>query len=909
LAIGAVVLGVLLTDTPLERWVGDISLVDHPNTWCNDNSVECNVGADVVGFLIGAAFVFLLYHFYWKRRAVRHYRARARRKPADLFVAPPDTAHAGMVPSRGKLARGIAKQLRSATVVRPHIVQGDAGAGKSTLLVLLAREVLRMGAIPVAISVRGETADADVDAITRGRFVELIEERVQTAEHATRIYRDLRHEGAIVALADGLDELGVSSPAELDQAVRLVVECAGRQKLACVFACRPEAVPPNVDAAVHELQQVADEDVIQYLAGDEAGGQQAAGAARQALKDLVEAGRLGEVPLLVRALRDLSLADPTYVELLAEHVKRAGPAPGEATVHRTRVALLDRRLADRLSTGLGAAADAAWLPGLEGAACALLGRNALMLEREEFHEEMEKLPAAVRPDDADLVLAAGARLDLLLLLRGTDSLHVRFNQGIDQAHLASRAIERAPEVLDQLLPRASFPALGEATAMSAARRRNAAHTRRLCKALLDAGDQAPPGRRLLLYAAAASTATAGGYDGLNHRLATAIAKHWRGAPRYARQVAVSALRHVDGPESARALLALTNDREDYSVRFDAAQALMERGMEAYDAIEAHADPRQTVSSTLERAASEGVFSEEGLPHRVAVLGWILPTWARTAKSRRPEIDKHIADYADLILGNGAPPGIEASLAQGFKWAARTKGEIGEGEDRALKLLESCSFWYSKVMLLHAVALRTAHHDYSKLDELKDVVGRLAESPHPFVAQAASLTEEVLAAHEKDEDKGKTVADHLIWQDESYAVFGDGSDLDDAAAELVADIVLTLNLTEARGEPDTYRSRTLREAFLREDIPACLREREGRERMLAPARHDGLCCDHGLCPYPAPGFAAGRGELGEAFCHHMATLARKRRRPKLARQRPPWQSGVPKAEVAGFWERMEKRARS
>jgi predicted ATPase len=58
-------------------------------------------------------------------------------------------------------------------------------------------------------------------------------------------------------------------------------------------------------------------------------------------------------------------------------------------------------------------------------------------------------------------------------------------------------------------------------------------------------------------------------------------------------------------------------------------------------------------------------------------------------------------------------------------------------------------------------------------------------------------------------------------------------------------------------------------------------------------------EHKLCPYPREGFARARGELGEAFCHHLAELARKP---------PPWQPDIPSRELNTFWRAMEERAR-
>jgi hypothetical protein len=900
LVVLAVVLAVVFSDGWLLRWLLPDELVDDPDRWCNDSAFGCNVLVDVLGIVVGAVLVLIGYHFLWKRRALRHYRATARGRTHELFAAPPEP-HRGDAPEpRVELARGITRELRSREIVRAQIVEGQAGAGKSTFMLLLARQLIHAGAVPVAVSLRGRPADLDLDALARQRFSDIVEDRVRTPEEAARIWRELRREGSVVVLADGLDELGVASIAERDQAVRIVLEAARRQEppLPCVFTSRPDTVPPAVDAAVRPLPPLELEESLAALG--------VAPGAEDGHATLVEAAGLGEVPLVLAALGELAATDAAYVRLLADHVDRA-TAPGtRARKTLARVALLDRLLAMRLfgsrpASPAGTRADA--LAGIEGVACALLRRNVLALDREQLGAVVTELPAVVRPDDVDLVLAIGERLGLLQLLGSAERLQVRFTHTIGQSHLASRAIERSPEVLDHLLARREAPDLGVVAALSAARRHDPAHTRRLCRRLLEARAGANPKRRMLLSTAAAQTATAGGEHSLNSEIAAAAVSDWAEAPRHVRLRAVTALAELPGPESARALHGWTDDREDYAGRLEAALALMDRGLDAYDAIEHPAAPAgRTVSETLRLAMRDGCHAEDGLAHRVAVFGWLLPSWARGAGTRRPELDAHVGMYVKLLGHDRTPPGVEASLAQGFKFAADRTGATGEGEERALDLLESCRFWYSVVVLLHAVTLRRIHGGYTQAARLEDVVGRLAlEAEHPFVRRAAALSARVLDACRRDMDEASLLACRMIWLDETYAVVGDGGDLDDDAAELVADIAITANLTEARGAPDTYRSEVLRKAYLRTDLPACLREPGGRERLLAHGNgtRQANCCAHGLCPYPV-GAAVGRGELGEAFCHHMAELARKRQ--------PPWQPGATREELVVFWRRMEARGR-
>ncbi len=200
--------------------------------------------------------------------------------------------------------------------------------------------------------------------------------------------------------------------------------------------------------------------------------------------------------------------------------------------------------------------------------------------------------------------------------------------------------------------------------------------------------------------------------------------------------------------------------------------------------------------------------------------------------------------------------------------------------------------------------------------------------HPFVAEAGDLAALALECG---------IPGRFIWIDESGIVGKVGSRpaspsdyrkhnlwippssgwsaLDRRAQQLVADVLIMLNLTEQAGSAESPKAREHRlESANRSTLPPCLtRDR----RPLQPGRtigsavmasHGSTCldgCQFELCPYPPSG-AQPRAELSEAFCRRQQSLlAHRWRRP--GRKTAPWQGLTPK-ELETFWAQMAWRSR-
>jgi hypothetical protein len=191
--------------------------------------------------------------------------------------------------------------------------------------------------------------------------------------------------------------------------------------------------------------------------------------------------------------------------------------------------------------------------------------------------------------------------------------------------------------------------------------------------------------------------------------------------------------------------------------------------------------------------------------------------------------------------------------------------------------------------------------------------------HPFVAEAGKLAVEALRTRQPE---------RFLWIDETGIVSSVGSRgaqaikdrkhhlwippsagwaaLDPRAQQLVADVLLLLNLAE-RGEGPDEIERRLRRVEVN-DLPLCFTR---NRNPLDPKRTVGSLstapgsncidgCRHRLCPYPPDGVQPYRSELSEAFCRGQQSLLNR----GLS---APWQT-IHRTNLKRFWAQMADRAR-
>src|SRR5215469_15690950 len=320
--------------------------------------------------------------------------------------------------------------------------------------------------------------------------------------------------------------------------------------------------------------------------------------------------------------------------------------------------------------------------------------------------------------------------------------------------------------------------------------------------------------------------------------------------------------------------------------------------------------------------------------------------------------RHVGRDGRLPGEQDLPIAHEIALAQGFKYAANRRplqpDVLGESRmflaEQALELLRNARYWFSQLTLIHALCLLNLSDGQKqpwdkygskpeaivqhwldvagqdRADGARSANGHAGIRPHPFVREAARLC--VLALKTGRPQR-------YLWIDEAGVVGHVGSRnlsgatilrrhrlwippsagwtaLNGSAQQLVADVLLLLNLAE-RGELPNDQERRLRRSN-RRDLPPCMTNyREALEASLTvgtavPIVAGSSCvdgCAFELCPYPPKG-TQPRVEMSEAFTRRQQTLLSRTLRHPL-RQQAPWQQ-MTASQLSRFWAEMADRAR-
>lgn len=328
-----------------------------------------------------------------------------------------------------------------------------------------------------------------------------------------------------------------------------------------------------------------------------------------------------------------------------------------------------------------------------------------------------------------------------------------------------------------------------------------------------------------------------------------------------------------------------------------------------------------------------------------------------AKQAQADLDqwlRHVGRYGRRPGEEDLDITLEIAVAQGFKYAANRRPAHANTRqetrmylaERALEMLKGTEYWFSQLTLIQALCLLSLsdqprqHADQHRarpeaiVQHWLDVAGRestdrnqptdVSAEPHPLVREASQLA--VLALKTGRPQR-------YLWIDESGVVGqvgsrranGEGSyrrhrlwippsagwtALNGRAQQLVADVLLLLNLADRGDQPQDSERRLKRSN--RYDLPPCITRYRpalgpgltiGTATSAAPGASCVDGCAFELCPYPPKG-AQPRVEMSEAFCRRQQTLLTRR---SLSRGKAPWQE-MRRAQLIQFWAEMADRAR-
>ena len=928
-----------------------LALAGVPDAISGPGDVFSNLGRNLITTLAVALLAYVWFSFGTSYSATHRVRGEARRRPERLFPVPPRVGNSRNVFGRDRLIDQVATNLKDEFRTGPQVIIGETGSGKTSLLLALAAHFARHGVYPIVLSLR-DVEEINFSAMAETRFKEYVDPHVRAAGDADKLWRWVCRRGEIVVLADDLDRAKVPGMAAdpYKTTVRVALQAAGRRRLPLVVASRPEALPPDLDVAPVPIGQLE--------LDPEAATREVLTRARRReddpeldkIRDYIKRGNLTANPfylgLLVDVLRLPSSPKPPPREGEGEHAVRL------ALLERWREGLLDekivpegeRRRRERILDRVADFAAARLTPALDATT-----DDPAAAEREWLSD-----------------LHAAERLDLVEMDGG--GRH-RFKHDVLHAFFASQkrdvlldALKSAPDA-----PRVQLSVVfGAAASRGRAASQDRGFSREACKRLTESQGEADE-RRLLRAAAAAEVANAGGFHALDERIAATCAAARREASPLVRRAALEEVAKLRGKAVVEALWDFAGD-DDYDVRWAAAQKLIRRCSERPQSFRGGDSEASAVGlhayEVLVPIFEETLRSADGLsgahdrdPRILALkrIAWILPALRFPAKDWGDQDlkDQPPDDLLERLLrlekgGVSSEPGLEASIAQGFKVHALTLITAGYVDketvnvDKAKEMLSRSKFWYSQLNLLHAITVRVAYaaaqggalfnerrHVTSLRRRANYVRDLLPQDPHPFVKAVATLCDRAIDEVRRDlkDPRGKDQKNaarealgRYVWGDEGVLVSQQPAELDkgevaqarrartdggtgtdrssglvDSAIQLVGDIVILLNMNEAGDEEQ-------RKWFAETaELPYCMTQSRDRGELFDKCR-GGEECKFGLCPYqPAVNGPSAHREISRGFCRHQQHHATRR----AAR---PWGSEVKTRELREVWEELEAKAR-
>ncbi|MER5473144.1 ATP-binding protein [Streptomyces sp. NPDC002685] len=224
----------------------------------------------IVGPVLTGSLLLTFFLLYWYHRTKKPLMDKARTRPHDLV--PTAGTLVNRIVGRHELSQVIAQTLRNRKTRKPYLLVGGVGVGKTAVLVELTRMLAQQSAVPVPISLRDMKGNGELDfeEMARRRFAEEADQGVLAGSNIDKTWRQLRLDGKVVVIADGLEEalLDEKYQEDRDNIIRRAIERADRQKLPLVIASRPHTPLEGTRAAIADMEPLSEEAALEYLIGE-----------------------------------------------------------------------------------------------------------------------------------------------------------------------------------------------------------------------------------------------------------------------------------------------------------------------------------------------------------------------------------------------------------------------------------------------------------------------------------------------------------------------------------------------------------------------------------------------------------------------------------------------------------------
>jgi hypothetical protein len=276
-----------------------------------------DVVAAVTGLSAAAAIALLWNDFVRCPFAAWQMRRRTRRRPVSILPTAAPATRRGEIrqddPLESRLVpRDALYDEILPGVLRRHrrdvqVIVGEPGSGKTTALLGIAQLVARVGMVPVAIPIRGETV-GDILSRAEEAFTQQVRTHSRSTADSTHLWRWLYTRKRLVVLIDDIDQVGADG--ERGYVLRQTLDRLATRDIAVVATARPAGIPAGVAASSVDLGSLDPTSVVRYVTAEARKRPEARAStiSDRELRRWVDEGQLAETPFYLEILASLHAA-------------------------------------------------------------------------------------------------------------------------------------------------------------------------------------------------------------------------------------------------------------------------------------------------------------------------------------------------------------------------------------------------------------------------------------------------------------------------------------------------------------------------------------------------------------------------------------------------------------------------